>query len=111
MTAQQRIVRVRREYNQWVVNEMLEDYALRFTAERSRRWSSWRVANTAIGAISFLALEAIGGAVTLTYGFTNAVTAIVAVGAIIFAMCLPVIPGLSRNPKFGGIDDAEVVGD
>ncbi|MGP0059773.1 MAG: ATP-binding protein [Beijerinckiaceae bacterium] len=100
MTAQQRIVRVRRDYNQWVVNQMLEDYALRFTAERSRRWSSWRVANTAIGAISFLALEAIGGAVTLTYGFTNAVTAIVAVGAIIFAMCLPV----SFNAAKYGID-------
>ena len=100
MTAQQRIVRVRRDYNKWVVNEMLEDYALRFTAERSRRWSSWRVANTAIGAISFLALEAIGGAVTLTYGFTNAVAAIVAVGAIIFALCLPV----SFNAAKYGID-------
>jgi signal transduction histidine kinase/FixJ family two-component response regulator/purine-cytosine permease-like protein len=100
MTAHQRIVRVRRDYNKWVVNEMLEDYALRFTAERSRRWSSWRVANTAIGAISFLALEAIGGTITLTYGFTNAATAIVVVGAILFAMCLPV----SFNAAKYGID-------
>ena len=61
MTAQQRIVRVRRNYNQWVANETLEDYALRFTAKKARKWSSFRVANTAIGAISFLALEAIGG--------------------------------------------------
>ena len=64
MTAHQRIVRVRRNYNQWVANQTLEDYALRFTAKSARRWSSLRVANTAIGAISFLALEAIGGAIT-----------------------------------------------
>ena len=40
MTAQQRIVRVRRNYNQWVANQTLEDYALRFTAKTARRWSS-----------------------------------------------------------------------
>ena len=45
-----------------VGNETLEDYSLRFTAKSARRWSSFRVANTALGAISFLALEAIGGA-------------------------------------------------
>jgi hypothetical protein len=71
MTAQQRIVRVRRNYNQWVANQTLEDYALRFTAKTARRWSSLRVANTAIGAVSFLALEAIGGSITVNYGFVN----------------------------------------
>ena len=75
MTAQQKIVRVRRNYNQWVANETLEDYALRFTAKRARRWSSLRVV-CHIGAISFLALEAIGGAITVNYGFTNATAAI-----------------------------------
>ena len=90
MTAHQRIVRVRRNYNQWVANQTLEDYALRFTAKSARRWSSLRVANTAIGAISFLALEAIGGAVTLNYGFVNATGAILAVGAIIFLTGLPI---------------------
>src|ERR1700752_1924249 len=84
MTAQQRIVRVRRNYNRWVANQTLEDYALRFTAKSARKWSSLRVANTAIGAISFLALEAIGGAIPLSYGFTNATIAILAVGTIIF---------------------------
>ncbi len=73
MAAEQKIVRVRRRYNQWVVNETLEDYALRFTAKSARRWSALRVANTALGAVSFLALEAIGGAITLAYGFPNAV--------------------------------------
>ena len=41
MTAQQRIVRVRRSYNQWVANQTLEDYALRFTAKSARKWSSF----------------------------------------------------------------------
>ncbi|WP_075216858.1 ATP-binding protein [Mongoliimonas terrestris] len=90
MTGRQRIIPVRRQYNQWVANETLEDYALRFTAKRARRWSATRVAQTAIGAISFLALEAIGGAITLSYGFTNAVAAILIVGAIIFATGLPI---------------------
>jgi hypothetical protein len=90
MTAQQRIIRVRRSYNQWVANETLEDYALRFTAKSARKWSPFRVANTALGAISFLALEAIGGSITLSYGFTNAVVAILVVGCIIFATGLPI---------------------
>src|ERR1700741_4771061 len=90
MTPQQRVVRVRRSYNQWVANETLEDYALRFTAKSARKWSAFRVANTALGAISFLALEAIGGSITLSYGFTNAVAAILVVGLIIFATGLPI---------------------
>src|SRR6266566_4119586 len=59
VAGRQRIDRVRRQYNQWVANQTLEDYALRFTAKSARRWSAARVANTALGAISFLALEAI----------------------------------------------------
>jgi len=86
----QRIVRLRRDYNRWVADQTLEDYALRFTAKSARRWSTFRVANTAIGGISFLALEAIGGAITLTYGFTNAVAAILVVGAVIFVTGLPI---------------------
>ena len=113
MTAQQRIVRVRRSYNQWVANETLEDYALRFTAKKARRWSAARVANTAIGAISFLALEAIGGSITINYGFSNAAAAILIVGAIIFLTCVPIayyacrygvdIDLLTRGAGFGYI--------
>lgn len=113
MTVQQRIVRVRRNYNQWVANQTLEDFALRFTAKSARRWSSSRVANTAIGAISFLALEAIGGAITLNYGFTNTTTAILLVGALIFLSGLPIayyastygvdIDLLTRGAGFGYI--------
>ena len=33
---QQKIIRERRQYNQWVASQTLEDYALRFTAQRAR---------------------------------------------------------------------------
>ena len=88
--ATQKIFRVRREYNAWVANESIEDYALRYTPRGFRKWSEWRVANTAFGAVSFLALEAIGGAIALNYGFTNALWAIIVVGLIIFLTGLPI---------------------
>ncbi len=97
MLARQRIVRERRDYNQWVANQTLEDYALRFTAKAARRWSALRVANTALGSISFLALEAIGGSITLTYGFTNAVAAILAVSLLIFLISLPICYYAARD--------------
>jgi signal transduction histidine kinase/purine-cytosine permease-like protein len=90
MSATQRIVRVRRQYNQWVADQSLEDYALRFTGHVARRWSHFRVANTAIGSISFLALEAIGGLITVQYGFTNAVYAIAVVSTLIFLSSLAI---------------------
>lgn len=90
MAAIQQIFRIRRSYNQWVNNQTLEDYALRFTAQGSRRWSLLSVANTALGAISFLALEAIGGAITLNYGTVNAVSAIFFVSFLIFLAGIPI---------------------
>jgi len=109
----QRIDRVRRQYNQWVANQTLEDYALRFTAKSARRWSAARVANTALGAISFLALEAIGGTIALNYGVTNATAAILVVSLIIFCCGLPIayyaakcgvdIDLLTRGAGFGYI--------
>jgi signal transduction histidine kinase/CheY-like chemotaxis protein len=111
--AQQKILRERRQYNQWVANETLEDYALRFTANKARKWSILRVANTALGTVAFLVLEAVGATITLNYGFTNAVAAIFVVGAIIFALGLPVsyyaakygvdIDLLTRGAGFGYI--------
>jgi signal transduction histidine kinase/CheY-like chemotaxis protein/purine-cytosine permease-like protein len=86
----QRIVKIRRDYNTWVANETIEDYALRFTPRAFRKWSVFRVANTAFGAISFLVLEAIGGTITVHYGFINAFWAILAVGLIIFLTGLPI---------------------
>jgi len=90
MSAKQQIFGVTRRYNQWVNNQTLEDYALRFTAKSSRRWSIARVANTATGAISFLALEAIGAAITISYGFDNTLAAVLVVGLLIFLAGLPI---------------------
>ncbi len=113
MAGRQQIDRVRRQYNQWVANQTLEDYALRFTAKGARRWSAARVANTALGAISFLALEAIGGTITLNYGVANAAAAILVVSVTIFACGLPIayhaakagvdIDLLTRGAGFGYI--------
>jgi signal transduction histidine kinase/CheY-like chemotaxis protein/purine-cytosine permease-like protein len=89
MTSPQRIVRERRQYNQWVATQTLEDYALRYTANRARR-SSFRVGNTALGPIAFLACEAIGGAITIAYGFPNAAWAILAFTVLMFAIGLPI---------------------
>ncbi len=97
MAGQQRILPVRREYNRWVADQTLEDYALRFTAKSARRWSAPRVAQTAIGAISFLALEAIGGAITLAHGFVNAAAAIVAVSIILLVTGLPIARYAARH--------------
>ncbi len=88
--ATQKIFRIRREYNAWVADESLEDYALRYTPRGFRKWSEWRVGNTAFGAVSFLALEAIGGAIALNYGFTNALWAIILVGLVTFLTGLPI---------------------
>ena len=113
MAARQRIVRIRREYNQWVANQTLEDYALRFTAKASRRWSALRVANTALGGVSFLALEAFGGTITIAYGFANAIPAIAIVSVLLLLTALPIsfyaardgvdIDLLTRGAGFGYI--------
>ncbi|QDL53285.1 hybrid sensor histidine kinase/response regulator [Rhodoferax aquaticus] len=88
--AWQRITLVRRDYNDWVASETMEDYALRFTPQRFRKWSPRRVANTAFGAASFLILEAVGATLLVQYGFSNALWAILATGLIIFLAGLPI---------------------
>ncbi|MEJ2424503.1 MAG: ATP-binding protein [Candidatus Thiodiazotropha sp.] len=113
MSVEPRIIPTRRRYNQWVANETLEDFALRYTARRARKWSDVRIANTALGIVSFLALEAIGGAITLQYGFTNSLWAILVVCALIFLFGLPIcyhaaksgldIDLLTRGAGFGYI--------
>jgi len=90
LPATQRITLVRRDYNGWVASETMEDYALRFTPQRFRKWSEWRVANTAFGAASFLILEAVGATLLVQYGFVNAFWAILATGLIIFLAGLPI---------------------
>jgi hypothetical protein len=58
-------------------------------AKRARR-STARVGNTALGPIAFLACEAIGGTITLLYGFPNAAWAIGAFAALMFLIGLPI---------------------
>jgi signal transduction histidine kinase/purine-cytosine permease-like protein/ActR/RegA family two-component response regulator len=84
------VVTFRRDYNSWVARETMEDYALRFTPRTFRKWSTWRVANTAFGAASFLILEAVGATLLVQYGFANAALAILATGLIIFLAGLPI---------------------
>lgn len=113
MYSNQKILPTRRTYNKLVANEMMEDFALRFTAKRSRQWSLNRIAITALGFVSFLVLEAIGGAITLNFGFENAAWAILAVTLVIFCTGLPIsyyaakygvdIDLLSRGAGFGYI--------
>ena len=85
----QKIIRERRQYNQWVASQTLEDYALRFTAQSARKSTS-RVGNTALGPIAFLACEAIGGTITLLYGFENTAWAIGVFALIMFLIGLPI---------------------
>ncbi len=111
MQSNQKIIKARRTYNKLVANEMMEDFALRFTAKRARKWSLNRISMTALGIVSFLVLEAIGGAITLQYGFENAAWAILAVTLIVFLTGLPIsyyaakygvdIDLLSRGAGFG----------
>ena len=107
------MLRIKRQYQSWVASESLEDYALRYAASSYRRWPPGVVANTALGGISFLALEAIGASVTLSYGFANTMAAIGVVALVIFLVSLPIaywcsvaavdIDLLTRGAGFGYI--------
>ena len=113
MQSNKKILATRRTYNKLVANEMMEDFALRFTAKRARIWSYGRIANTALGIVSFLVLEAIGGAITLNFGFANSAWAILSVIFVVFLTGLPIsyyaakygvdIDLLSRGAGFGYI--------
>jgi signal transduction histidine kinase/purine-cytosine permease-like protein len=96
MSAGDGAVRPRRYYQAWIANETLEDYALRYAARSFRKWPMFVITNTALGGISFLALEAIGGAITLSYGFSNAFPAILVVCSIVFVTNLPIAYYSSR---------------
>ena len=98
--AVQHVFKVRRDYNTWVSNETLEDYALRFTPRSYRKWPEWQVANTAFSSASFLVLEAIGATLLVDFGFINTALAILAAGLIIFLVSLPV----SRYSARYGVD-------
>ena len=97
MSGPQRIIPIRRDYNRFVADETLEDYALRFTAKKARLWSGFRVAQTALGSVSFLALEAIGGTLVLATGFTNTLAAVLVVAVLIAVTAVPITVYAARH--------------
>jgi len=78
------------KYNEFVANETIEDYSLRYAPKSFRKWSELQIANTAIGSISFLALEAIGASIAISYGFSTAFWAIFCASLIIFITAVPI---------------------
>ena len=80
----------RRQYNKWVANESIEDYALRYSPASFRKWSPAVIGTTMIGTNSALSYEAIGALLLLDYGYTNAIWAMVIAAIIIFAVGLPI---------------------
>jgi len=79
-----------RKYNQLIADETIEDYSLRYAPKSFRKWSEFLIANTAMGSISFLALEAIGASIAIHYGFTTAFWAILTASLIIFFTAIPI---------------------
>ena len=91
-----KVLKRRRNYNAFVTNEAIEDYSLRSAAKSFRHWPCWLLANTALGGITFLALEAIGALLVLNNGFINSSLAILCVSVIIMATGLPIAYYASR---------------
>lgn len=91
------ISRSRRSYNQWVANESIEDYALRYSPASFRKWSPFVIANTLVGTNSALSYEAIGALLLLDYGFGNALSAMVFAALVIFAVSVPICHYSARH--------------
>jgi purine-cytosine permease-like protein len=71
-------------------NEMLEDYSLRYAPSTYRRWTEFAVANSALGGIAYLADFAIGASLAITFGFNNALVAILLAAVVIFLTSFPI---------------------
>ncbi|MBI9079950.1 MAG: histidine kinase [Pseudodesulfovibrio sp.] len=89
--------RQQRTYNLLVTNSAIEDFSLRRVSKSFRRWPEWQIANTALGGISFLALEAIGALLIINYGFTNSAWAILSLGVVIFLTGIPIAYHASKE--------------
>lgn len=72
------------------INETLEDYTLRYAPHSFRRWSPRVVSITALGGIAYLADMAIGASISLNYGSSNAIWAILFAALIIFITGFPI---------------------
>jgi len=86
-----------RKYNRLIADETIEDYSLRYAPQSFRKFSTLLIANTAIGSISFLALEAIGAGIGLHYGFSTGFWAILVASLIIFITSFPISYYAAKN--------------
>jgi purine-cytosine permease-like protein len=82
--------RAKRRFAKLVENPILEDYSLRYAPSTFRRWSEYVVATAALGGIAYLADFAIGASIAITYGFTNALVAILVAAVVIFLTSVPI---------------------
>ena len=82
--------RLARRFAKLVENPMLEDYSLRYAPSTFRRWSEYVVATAALGGIAYLADFAIGASIAITYGFTNALVAVLLAALVIFLTSVPI---------------------
>ncbi|HWF34266.1 MAG TPA: hypothetical protein VG295_02815 [Solirubrobacteraceae bacterium] len=82
--------RTTRTFSRLVDDPVLEDYSLRYAPSTFRRWSEFTVASAALGGIAYLADFAIGGSIAITFGFTNALIAILLAAAVIFLTSIPI---------------------
>ncbi|MGI8803796.1 MAG: purine-cytosine permease family protein [Solirubrobacteraceae bacterium] len=82
--------RIKRRFAKLVENPILEDYSLRYAPSTFRRWSEYVVATAALGGIAYLADFAIGASIAITYGFTNALVAVLLAAVVIFLTSVPI---------------------
>jgi purine-cytosine permease-like protein len=80
----------KRVFSRLVDDPMLEDYSLRYAPSTYRRWSEYVVATAALGGIAYLADFAIGASIAITYGFTNALVAVLLAAVVIFLTSIPI---------------------
>jgi purine-cytosine permease-like protein len=81
---------IKRRFAKLVENPIMEDYSLRYAPSTFRRWSEYVVATAALGGIAYLADFAIGASIAITYGFTNALIAVLLAAVVIFLTSVPI---------------------
>ncbi|WP_269533025.1 response regulator [Chitinimonas sp. BJYL2] len=91
------VEKVRRQYNQWVATESIEDYALRYSPASFRKWSPAVLGVTMIGTNSALSYEAIGALLLLDFGFQNAMWALFLTAIVLFGVSFPICRYATRH--------------
>ncbi len=84
------LIRIRRKYSRFAADQTLEDYSLRYTSHQVRHRRASTVSISALGSISFLALEVIGANIALHYGLNHLILALIAAAVIIFTISYPI---------------------